>query len=715
MKVHLALAIHNHQPVGNFDWIFENAVQYAYEPMIAALERHPGVRLALHYSGPLRDWLAQHRPDLFKRIRALVKNGQVEMLTGGYYEPVLIALPDVDKLGQIKKMTAAVKKDFGYDPTGIWLAERVWEPHLPMPLAQAGVQYTILDDTHFRSVGLGDDELGGYYVTEEQGYMLKVFGSSRYLRFATPWSPVNEIIEWLRSQADASGTRVVVMGDDGEKFGLWPGTCEHCWTNCWDSQTGWVEQFFAALEANADWLITMPPGECAAAFPPQGRAYLPTAAYEEMMVWALPAEASADLMALRNQLQDESRHDVLQFLRGGLWRGFMSKYPEVNAMHKKMLYVSDKVHRIRQRATRTRALDALWASQCNCPYWHGVFGGVYLFHIREATYEKLIAAETLADRAAHEQETWAEAHVTDLNKDGQDEVILSSDAQNLVFEPAQGGALVEWDWRAIGVNLVNTLTRRPEGYHRLLRDAAERGELALTGQAQTLTSLHGRQVRVKELGLEDRLCYDWYRRVSLLDHLLPESATLEEYSCNRYAELGDFVTGAYQFSVDSIGDRVILRLSRDGQVKQAGVSRALRIEKTITLIAGQLALEVVYRLVNLCDDVIAARFGVETNWGLAGSDGPQAYSVWPGGNLVRLNALHEVHDVAEAALVNEWFGRIVIGCERKAGWWQAPIETISNSDAGFERMYQGTSLLTFWPLELAPAQEWQAALRFKLA
>src|SRR5512136_2092901 len=220
-KIHLSLAIHNHQPVGNFDWVFENATQYAYEPMIAALERHPGVRLALHYTGPLRDWLVEHRPDLIARVRALVERDQVEMLTGGYYEPILISLPDVDKIGQIIKLTAAIKRDFGYDATGAWLSERIWEPHLPKPLAEAGVQYTIVDDTHFKYVGLQDRDLFGYYITEEQGYALKLFGSSKHLRYAIPWDTVKNVIEWLRSQAavraDLDGARVAVMGDDGEK------------------------------------------------------------------------------------------------------------------------------------------------------------------------------------------------------------------------------------------------------------------------------------------------------------------------------------------------------------------------------------------------------------------------------------------------------------------------------------------------------------------
>ncbi len=714
-KIHLSLVIHNHQPVGNFDWIFENAVQMAYEPMIAALERHPGVRLALHYSGPLRDWLAEHRPDLIKRVRALVKNGQAELLTGGYYEPILVALPDVDKLGQIEKMTAAVNKDFGFAATGAWLAERVWEPHLAKPLAEAGVHYTIVDDTHLQYVGLFEKNLMGYFVTEEQGYLLKLFGSSKYLRYAIPWKSVDEVIEWLRSQADESGACVAVMGEDGEKFGLWPGTFEHCWAQCYDQPCGWIELFFTALEANADWLLTTPPGEYAAAYPAIDRAYLPSAAYDEMTEWALPAEQSADFLALKHSLQDQGREDILRFLRGGTWRGFMAKYPEINAMHKKMLYVSDKVHRIKRRVVRSKALDALWAGQCNCPYWHGVFGGIYLFHIREAAYENLIAAEALADANAHDQETWVEAVIADITKDTHNEVILSNDAQSLTFEPVSGGALVEWDWRAVGVNLVNTLTRRPESYHRALRQAAERGQVVMFGQQQEPAGIRSRLVRVKEMGLDQKLFYDWHRRVSLLDHLMPPTATLDEFYRSQCAEWGDFVNQPYVVSVDKTGHRVALTLAREGSVQQGQTRCPLRVEKTITLAAGRLVLDVVYRLTNLGQESISARFGIETNWGLSGGDGPQAYSVWPGGKLVRLDALHAVEEAGEAAVVNEWYGRIVIHSQAKAAWWQFPIETISNSEAGFERVYQGTCLLTHWLLELAPQQERQIELHFKLA
>ena len=66
-RISLALAIHNHQPVGNFGWVFAEVYGQAYLPMLEALERHPGVRLSLHYSGPAAGMAARgtagvHRP-----------------------------------------------------------------------------------------------------------------------------------------------------------------------------------------------------------------------------------------------------------------------------------------------------------------------------------------------------------------------------------------------------------------------------------------------------------------------------------------------------------------------------------------------------------------------------------------------------------------------------------------------------------------------------
>ncbi|HXF82212.1 MAG TPA: alpha-amylase/4-alpha-glucanotransferase domain-containing protein, partial [bacterium] len=445
MSTILSLAIHNHQPVGNFAHVFESAYAQSYLPMVEALERHPAVRVALHYSGPLLDWIEASHPEFFPRVRALVERGQVEMMTGGYYEPILAAIPERDRAGQIRKMTTWLQRRLGAHPRGLWLAERVWEPHLPRSLATAGVAYTIVDDAHFRAAGLAAEQLRGVFVTEEGGLTLRVLASLRALRYLIPWHPVEEVLAFLREHG-ADPAPVLLMGDDGEKFGVWPGTYRHCW------EDGWVERFFTALERERTWLTVLPPGE-AAGRPPVGRVYLPTAAYDEMEAWALPVEAAVAYERVRRRLEDAG-DEAARFLRGGFWRQFLVKYPEINTMHKKMLRVSEKVWALPPGRQRQRALDELWQGQCNCPYWHGVFGGVYLPHIRRATFAHLIAAEALADAAAR---TAARAATADLDADGMPEIELATPALVAWIDPQEGGSVVALDWRAGRVNLVNVL------------------------------------------------------------------------------------------------------------------------------------------------------------------------------------------------------------------------------------------------------------------
>src|SRR4030042_2904697 len=145
-KVTFLFCIHNHQPVGNFTHILEDAYERAYRPFIEILKKHPLIKISIHYSGILWDFFKAHHPDFLETLRELVKNGQLEMMTGGYYEPILAVIPDEDKVDQVRRLTQTMEKEMGATPQGMWLAERIWEPHLPKFLAEAGVEYITIDD-----------------------------------------------------------------------------------------------------------------------------------------------------------------------------------------------------------------------------------------------------------------------------------------------------------------------------------------------------------------------------------------------------------------------------------------------------------------------------------------------------------------------------------------------------------------------------------------
>jgi len=700
-RIYLGLAFHHHQPVGNFPWVFEQVYHDAYLPMIEALERHPSIRLSLHYSGSLLDWLDENRPELIKRIGTLVKRGQVEIMTGGYYEPILPSIPDADKLGQIAKLTEAVGESFDYRPSGLWLAERVWEPHLAQVLAQAGIQWTVVDDTHFKLVGLGDEYLFGYYITEEQGRMLKVFGTSKRLRYLIPWREVAEVIDFLRHQATQEGTRIAVMGDDGEKFGSWPGTYEHCW------QEGWIEAFFAAVEENKGWLKTIPLGEYARDFPPLGRVYLPCASYDEMLEWALPTAKSSQFARLLKELEAEGRQDVIQYMRGGFWRYFLVKYPEVNTMHKKMLRVHDKVYCALSITEADCGLDDLWRGQCNCPYWHGVFGGVYMTDIRAVTYRNLIQAENKADSMLRANTNWLEHEKTDFDCDGLEELLVDGDAVTLYIDPARGGSIFEWDLRRHSYNLACTLARRPEAYHQVLIESKKQAA------DQRVRTIHD-GIQIKEQGLRRHLHYDRYRRACMIDHFLSADTTLRKFIRCSYRELGDFVDQAYECMVKEEGWGLRIRLNRDGHLKYNRRLLPFRVEKEMGLISGKDEVKVKYTLTNTGNTTIESIFGMEWNINLlGGGHNGQAYYGVPGLQLDdwHLDSVGELFDIEELTLGNRQLGiEILLKVNQKVRLWRFPVEAICNSEAGLERVYQGSCLVLLLPFRLCPGDKLRLGL-----
>ncbi|HEX7949873.1 MAG TPA: alpha-amylase/4-alpha-glucanotransferase domain-containing protein [Candidatus Limnocylindrales bacterium] len=702
-RISLALTIHNHQPVGNFGWVFSEVYGQAYLPMLEALERHPAVHLSLHYSGPLLDWLRAERPEFIERLATLVARDQVEILGGGYYEPVLASLPERDRIGQLRRMADELEGLFGRRPGGAWLAERVWEPDLPTSLVAGGYAWTVLDDAHFRAAAIPEEDLWGPYMTEDQGQRLTVFGTEQGLRYRIPFRAVEEVIDYLRVHATDDGTRVGMMGDDGEKFGAWPTTWQHCW-----GEGRWVDRFFEALEANADWLATTTPSAWLARHRPIGRVYVPTGSYAEMGEWALPAAESREFSAVLHAAQAAGRPEA-RWLRGAFWRNFQVKYREINDLHKQMLRTSAKVDAMDPGPARLSARDHLYQGQSNDCYWHGLFGGIYISHMRLATYEHLIAAEDLADTASRQLHV---GEFRDLDMDGLDDVRLAGPGQVVTVHLTSGAGIGGWDIRPVRHALTAVMRRRPEAYHETLR--TREAELAAASapveqddanDGSTPASIHD-IVLIKEPGLSEQLYYDPYERRSGLVRFLAPRTTPEAWAGARAEELGDAIDGA--FEVAQLGlDRLVA--TRAASVRQPGKREPADVLVTKELLLGGArrdpTLELVLTVRNRSNRRIEALLGLEWTLTMLGGGGnPSAW--WEiGDSRTGHDTSGSASAVSALAQGNDYVGvTVATSISTPATAWWAPVETISNSESGFERVYQGSGLLLSWPLAL-PAGE----------
>ncbi|MEW6095475.1 MAG: alpha-amylase/4-alpha-glucanotransferase domain-containing protein [bacterium] len=720
-QITLLLAVHSHQPVGNFDHVFEEAYQKAYLPFIKILEKHPNIKISLHYSGSLLNWFLEKHPEIISKVKKLIQQGQVEILTGGFYEPILPSIPDRDKMEQIEKMTNTVKDYFGIVPKGMWLAERVWEPSLAKPLGEAGVEFTLVDDAHFKWVGIKDEDLFGYYVTEEEGIPINIFPISQKLRYLIPFaSKVDEVIEYLESVADEETRRMILMGDDGEKFGLWPNTYE------WVYEKGWLDNFFTALE-KTNWIKTTTLSGWIAQNNPLGRVYLPCAAYEELMEWALPAHSIIEYeTAIEELTKNKKYQQYTRFIKGGFWRNFLAKYPEANNMHKKMLYVSNKTAQIAQAsevlvytdgekfidqrpASIGKAKEELWQGQCNCAYWHGIFGGLYLPHLRNAIYQHLICAEVEIESIIHDAPNWIELEAVDFDKDGEKEILISTHYLNLYFEPLKSGALFELDYKPKLCNIINTLTRKQEAYHQKIKHAVE------SKKPTSAKSIHD-ILLTKHQDLDKYLNYDFYKRVSLIDHFLAKDVTLENFSKCNYKEVGNFINQPYRHRVRRAKEEIILDLSRNGKVWVGDEEFSIVLSKSVKTTAADTEIEISYEISNEDKKNIELWFGVEFNLALLG--GTQCFYYIPEGEVLKdnkLDAVAEDVDCKEIALRDETGGiEIDFKFSYPAQVWRFPIYTVSSSESGFELGYQGSVFFPNWEFEIPPYDSWQVKIKKKI-
>ncbi len=673
MSVRLLLALHFHQPVGNFDSVFRDATRLAYAPIVEHFERHPGVGAAFHLSGCLLEWLEAHDRPFLDRVFRLVASGRIEPLGGAFYEPILPVIPRADALDQIDRLAGYWERRCGVRPRGAWIAERVWEPALADLLAEAGVGYTILDDQHLRFAGLLDDRFTGLFVTERAGRAVAFFPTDFQLRYLIPFRPVEEVAAHFRALAGEPPERVLTYGDDAEKLGLWPGT------HRWVFEEGWLERFLVLLEDPAGPVRATSPGSYLAERPPARKVYVPNASYTEMLEWALPADAAAAYGAARAAaLAGAPAEAVRAFVRGSLWDMFLARYPEADQLHKHVLWTSRRARALPAgRPGRDEAITEVLRAECNCSYWHGLFGGVYFPHLRHGAYRSLLAADAIL---ARDLEGRVAIEVEDLDGDLESEVVLRSASTQAFLRPADGGTLAEIDYLPARFNVTNVVSRWKESYHR----GADLAHGPGTKHAG-LASPHETTVAVRREDLEGRHFDEWPLR-----------------------SLRDFTAGARLSPSD---------LSRfEGMTLLRG--RLLRWETTATGCRGEARLGPLAYTRTVSID---PRGAIRASWEPASP--PAAWlgtllclSLLTGRAPDRSLVLETEHggtlrgapadpleqdDVVRIALEDRAFGFAVeLEPRPRARLVTAPIETLQRSEDRYEAAYQGTLLALCW----SPAQ-----------
>jgi 4-alpha-glucanotransferase len=691
-KISLALVVHSHQPVGNFDHVFEEAYHKAYSPFVQTLLRHPRVRMGLHFSGCLLEWVEKHHLEFFEVLKELVARGQTELMGGGFFEPVLSAIPDADKAAQISRLSDYLEKHFGARPRGAWLTERVWRQDLVRPLTEAGIHYVMLDDTHFIAAGVEPTELHGTYLTEDLGAQLHLVPSLKNLRYTIPFRDTNETFDLLRQGIVRPGA-LFAAGDDAEKFGIWPGTHDLCYAR------GWLEHFFHAIEDSGDWLEATTLSGFMAAHKPLGRVYLPTASYPEMMEWALPAHACEEFMqCLEETERMQSGERFRKFLLGGTWQGFLAKYPESNQIHKLMLEISRRFHKAEGDASTDNehgslldeARDHLLAAQCNDAYWHGLFGGLYSPHLRSAVLQNLVRSETLLDQLNGGAATNSvRVTQTDFDVDGEQELLFSHPKAGMILKPSDGGSVSSLRFKPAATELINSLMRRHEVYHGKIRSSVESHQGTPSGTETDRNAL---------------LRYDRYMRHCFRTYLFPHGKQWRDFEQLDLHEEKGLAAGAWEVTTGPSANPVELFQ----QSRYEGDGTSLEIEARKVLFARStesgFRVECGSLISGTQPHVVPLSLGVEMVFNLLAPNAPDRYFA-AAGERHPLEFSGQILST-RLELVDERRGvRLVLEGRPECRWWGVPISTVSQSEAGYETVYQGSAILAVWEIIVSSSPE----------
>ena len=247
----------------------------------------------------------------------------------------------------------------------------------------------------------------------------------------------------------------------------------------------------------------------------------------------------------------------------------------------------------------------------------------------------------------------------------------------------------ELDVLASDFNLVNTMRRYNESYHAKVTQAVKAAESS--GSIHTLAL-------AKEEGLEEYLQFDRWPRRLLQDHFFENQVSAKELR-REFPEKGNLPEINFQIEQDAG-----VHLTGLGIASQSTVE----INKKLRLDGNQLTIDL--SLINRGDNILQGIYASELNFSLLGGHTPDRYYLFDGQKpkAAWLDSLHDLENASSVAIVNEWDRfklNLIFDSQQKIACY--PVETVSMSEAGFERVYQSSVILPFWQLNLEPGEQFE--------
>lgn len=336
-----------------------------------------------------------------------------------------------------------------------------------------------------------------------------------------------------------------------------------------------------------------------------------------------------------------------------------------------MLYVSNKVDSACRRKEKKAMKNFLWKGQCSCPYWHGVFGGLYLPFLREANYTNLIMAENTASRIL--RKGLLEIVRADFDHDGEQELIAETKDLNMYLKPSQGAGIFELDYKPKALNLQDVLSRKPEAYHNKITPSFRK-------EAASHISIHEIDKKAN-FDVRKALIYDEYQRNSFLLRLM-DSFKEEMVRDGKRGDYGDILTGQYSLA-DAVSrkGRISITFQKDAFFSNAhfNILKKISLNKCGSLIEYEI--EIFLKIGNW-----HGYAGMEFCISILDADFTRRGDEW---TVIDKHRKLELNFAARPAAL----------------WWSGLLETVSQSETSYELIPQGVILFPYWEINLKEGEK----------
>ncbi|MCB9761035.1 MAG: DUF1926 domain-containing protein [Alphaproteobacteria bacterium] len=735
----LILVLSLHQPPGTPDVDLQEAWRACYNPLLRALQTCEDVRLSLAISGPVLEWIAEHRPKAAAGLRDMVKDGRVELLNPGWGRPFLAGLPHRDAVGQLKLLGETLRRKVGAAPEGALPADGVWDPTLPSVLGAAGMRYTLIDE-RVAQPGESPAGLDGFYLTDDDGHPLWLLPYVGLLERLLTRLPHTPFARNLARRAKAGASAVVVVGqveDIPSRLGGRP-------------FTDWIKSLFALLTRQTHWLRTDTPSGRLPRLKRLGRLYPSAWVPPEVARWMLsPQDAARLLTYQRGVAQSAVLRRGPPFPRSLSWQTTLARYAEANWLDKRLRLASTELLRMRLEAEKDdddfdrmrrrmavvqEAERRLYVAQASELLWHSPRGGVYDGGLRHQAWSAIAAIERAV---ATELEDISGVHfrIGDHDCDGWDEVWVRTDHVSVMVDPEAGGALTEMLSYDRQVNVLDTMTRREE----LLHHGLERFSTApaLVGPDDEATPPPGPSMPTtteeasdddelaavpepqdRDAPLYGQILLDRVPRATFQDHFLGPDVRIEALAAGQHDERGDFFGADYKLEraeTDGEGTCRVL-LTREGHVRDGDEQRLIRVLKRFVFPPELPGVQVEYEVVNRYDEPVSTVFAVELTLTPGGPDPAACTLQLPGAPPRPAIQAGEADDVTELTLLDAAGTPAVrLTADRAAHLWHYPVTCVSRQGVGYQARHQGVCVVLGWAMDLWGQEREKVGLSLTLA